>query len=106
MIRVKKFDPPEYDQDGFMILKRREDPIQELLVVDEDGNYIEYIIRPALKSLSHYYDKVLNGKYPKMDKEDSIWIYELIGLFKQSLLKLCPEQIFDAIRMLIIIGKS
>ena len=106
MIRVKKFDPPEYDQDGFMVLKRREDPIQELLVVDEDGNYIEYIIRPALKSLSHYYDKVLNGKYPKMDKEDSIWIYELIGLFKQSLLKLCPEQIFDAIRMLIIIGKS
>ena len=62
MIRVKKFDPPEYNQDGLMVLKRREDPIQELLVVDEDGNYIEYMIRPALKSLSHYYDKVLNGK--------------------------------------------
>ena len=108
MIRPVTFDPSEYDQDGFILLKKRTVPLPRdtHLLVTTDGKYYEYIMSPCTKVLSHYHDKIRDGKYPKVDKADGILIRELGNIFLSLLPRICPDVIYDNIRKLIIIGKS
>lgn len=108
MIKPVTFGPSEYDQDGFIVLKRRESPLLKgtHLLVMTDGKYYEYIMSPCTKVLNHYHDKIRDGKYPKVDKVDGILIRELVDIFLSISPRLCPDEIYDNIRKLIIIGKS
>lgn len=108
MIKPITFGPSEYDQDGFIVLKRREIPLPKgaHLLSMTDGKYYEYIMGPCTKVLNHYRDKVRDGKYPKVDKVDGILIRELVDIFLSISPRLCPDEIYDNIRKLIIIGKS
>lgn len=108
MIKPVTFGPSEYDQDGFIVLKRRESPLLKgtHLLAMTDGKYYEYIMSPCTKVLNHYHDKIRDGKYPKVDKVDGILIRELVDIFLSISPRLCPDEIYDNIRKLIIIGKS
>lgn len=108
MIKPVTFGPSEYDQDGFIVLKRREIPLPKSahLLAMTDGKYYEYIMGPCTEVLNHYHDKIRDGKYPKVDKVDGILIRELVDIFLSISPRLCPDEIYDNIRKLIIIGKS
>lgn len=108
MIKPVTFGPSEYDQDGFIVLKRRESPLLKgtHLLAMTDGKYYEYIMGPCTEVLNHYHDKIRDGKYPKVDKVDGILIRELVDIFLSISPRLCPDEIYDNIRKLIIIGKS
>lgn len=107
MISTKLFDPLEYDQDGFIVLKRRDNQAKTFLLVNcEDGSYFEYDLHPATKVLNHYYEKVMNGKYPKLEKDETKTLYDLAGAFLETNFRICPSDIYEAIRRLIVIGKS
>ena len=108
MIKPVTFGPSEYDQDGFIVLKRRESPLLKgtHLLAMTDGKYYEYIMSPCTKVLNHYHDKIRDGKYPKVDKVDGILIRELVDIFLSISPRLYPDEIYDNIRKLIIIGKS
>lgn len=104
------FSEHEYDTDGFIILKRRTEPLPSdtyLILMDDDNNpFVEYDSSSFEILLNHFTKEIKNGKYPTPDKYDRELIGEFLEVFTGSLLWSFPTELRKCVREMIIIGKS